>query len=75
MKDLDIPVNAVATALKDYVSKKLPSLIPSALMEELYQISNIDNHAERLIFLKHLIAKLPVANFYVLKYVCAHFVR
>lgn len=36
---LDIPVNAVATALKDFFSKKLPPLIDKERMNELEDIS------------------------------------
>jgi len=36
---LDIPVNAVATALKDFFSKRLPPLIDKERMSELEDIS------------------------------------
>lgn len=36
---LDIPVNAVATALKDFFSKKLPPLFTEDLMDELEDLS------------------------------------
>lgn len=36
---LDIPVNAVATALKDFFSKRLPPLIDKERMNELEDIS------------------------------------
>lgn len=37
--ELDIPVNAVATALKDFFSKKLPPLFTDDLMDELEDLS------------------------------------
>lgn len=37
--ELDIPVNAVATALKDFVSKRLPSLFEEDVMLELEDIA------------------------------------
>jgi RhoGAP domain. len=37
---LDIPVNAVATALKDFFSKKLPPLFTEEHMAELEDISS-----------------------------------
>lgn len=37
--NLDIPVNAVATALKDFFSKKLPPLFTEDLMDELEDLS------------------------------------
>lgn len=36
---LDIPVNAVATGLKDFFSKHLPSLFDADLMTELEEIA------------------------------------
>lgn len=36
---LDIPVNAVATALKDFFSKKLPPLFTDDIMDELEDLS------------------------------------
>jgi len=37
--NLDIPVNAVATALKDFFSKKLPPLFTDEIMDELEKLS------------------------------------
>lgn len=37
--ELDIPVNAVATALKDFVSKRLPPLFEEDIMSELEDIA------------------------------------
>lgn len=37
--NLDIPVNAVATALKDFFSKKLPPLFTDEVMDELEKLS------------------------------------
>lgn len=37
--ELDIPVNAVATALKDFVSKRLPPLFEEEVMAELEDIA------------------------------------
>lgn len=39
IRELDIPVNAVATALKDFFSKRLPPLLPAAVMDELTDIA------------------------------------
>lgn len=36
---LDLPVNAVATALKDFFSKKLPPLLDEASMAQLEDIA------------------------------------
>lgn len=39
ISELDIPVNAVATALKDFVSKRLPPLFEEDVMAELEEIA------------------------------------
>jgi len=37
--NLDIPINAVATALKDFFSKKLPPLFTDDIIDELQDLS------------------------------------
>jgi hypothetical protein len=39
LRSLDIPVNAVATALKDFLAKRLPPPIPSDMMGEVERVS------------------------------------
>lgn len=39
--ELDVPVNAVATALKDFFSKRLPPLFEEDVMAELEDIAGI----------------------------------
>ncbi|XP_022243974.1 rho GTPase-activating protein 190-like isoform X2 [Limulus polyphemus] len=75
IRDLDIPVNAVATALKDFFSKRLPPLFSVSVMEELSEISNVQDRSCRLFALRDLLKKIPRANFEVLKFVFQHFVR
>lgn len=41
LESLDIPVNAVATALKDFFSKKFPPLLDEASMAQLEDIAGI----------------------------------
>lgn len=41
ISELDIPVNAVATALKDFVSKRLPPLFEEDVMAELEEIAGM----------------------------------
>ncbi|XP_008482595.1 rho GTPase-activating protein 190 [Diaphorina citri] len=72
---LDIPVNAVATALKDFFSKKLPPLFTEEHMAELEDISIRGDRSCRLLALRALLKKLPPANFEVLKFVFHHLVR
>ncbi|XP_050529458.1 rho GTPase-activating protein 190 isoform X3 [Daktulosphaira vitifoliae] len=73
--ELDIPVNAVATALKDFFSKKLPPLFTDDLMDELEDLSVKADRNCRLMALRNLLKKLPHVNFEVLKFIFRHFVR
>ncbi|UYV65631.1 RhoGAPp190 [Cordylochernes scorpioides] len=79
IRELDIPVNAVATALKDFFSKRLPPLIPSNLMDALTDISGtiqgIQDRNCRLFALRDLLQKLHSINFEILKFVFEHFVK
>jgi hypothetical protein len=38
LRSLDIPVNAVATALKDFLAKRLPPPIPTDMMNEVERV-------------------------------------
>lgn len=75
MIDADIPVNAVATALKDFLSKKLDPIIPAIYMNELTDLSHISDKEQRILALRHLINRLPLSNYKLLKYVFSHFVK
>ncbi|KAL1455174.1 hypothetical protein WDU94_009286 [Cyamophila willieti] len=75
INSLDIPVNAVATALKDFFSKKLPPLFTEEHMAELEDISIRGDRSCRLLALRALLKKLPPANFEVLKFVFHHLQR
>ncbi|XP_033341440.1 rho GTPase-activating protein 190 isoform X1 [Megalopta genalis] len=86
---LDIPVNAVATALKDFFSKRLPPLIDKERMSELEDISgargiskpmsatcmNMEDRSCRLLALRLMLNKLNPINFDVLKFIFHHFVK
>lgn len=71
----DIPVNAVATALKDFLSKKWGPIIPLNQMNELTELSNIPDKERRVEAVKDLIHGLPPPNYKLLKYVFSHFVK
>lgn len=71
----DIPVNAVATALKDFLSKKWGPIIPLNLMDELTELSNISEKERRVIAVRELVNKLPSANYKLLRFLFSHFVR
>ncbi|XP_034252394.1 rho GTPase-activating protein 190 isoform X12 [Thrips palmi] len=78
--ELDIPVNAVATALKDFFSKRLPPLFTEDAMTELEDISELyvtvrGDRSCRLLALRSLLKKMPDVNFEVLKFIFQHFVR
>lgn len=90
IEKLDIPVNAVATALKDFFSKHLPPLFEQDMMNELEEIAgsrgglsvanpmNMEVKADRscrLLALRGLLNKLPPANFCILKFIFQHFVQ
>ncbi|XP_058794856.1 rho GTPase-activating protein 190 isoform X2 [Phymastichus coffea] len=89
IRSLDIPVNAVATALKDFFSKKLPPLIDKESMSQLEDISgargiskpmsatcmNMEDRSGRLLALRMMLNKLKPVNFDVLKYTFQHFVK
>ncbi|XP_044740901.1 rho GTPase-activating protein 190 isoform X2 [Chrysoperla carnea] len=86
--ELDIPVNAVATALKDFFSKRLPPLFEEDIMSELEDIAGTrgikplsaslevkTDRSCRLLALRTMLTKLPQSNFQVLKFIFQHFVR
>ncbi|CAH1718322.1 unnamed protein product [Chironomus riparius] len=90
IEKLDIPVNAVATALKDFFSKHLPPLFEPDMMNELEEIAgsrgglisanpmNMEVKADRscrLLALRGLLNKLPPTNFNILKFIFQHFVH
>ncbi|XP_075739808.1 rho GTPase-activating protein 190-like isoform X5 [Rhipicephalus microplus] len=71
----ELPVNAVATALKDFFSKRLPPLLSHAHMARLTEIAGLSDRSCRLLALRELIKSLPPANFEILKFIFQHFVR
>lgn len=71
----DVPVNAVATALKDFLSKKWGPIIPLNQMNELTELSNIPEKEKRIEAVRDLIHMLPAPNYRLLKYVFSHFVK
>ncbi|KAJ0171085.1 hypothetical protein K1T71_013284 [Dendrolimus kikuchii] len=86
LDSLDIPVNAVATALKDFFSKKLPPLLDEASMEQLEDIATmrgcmaggveLKDRSWRLLALRALLhsALTPLARA-TLDYLLDHFAR
>ncbi|KAG6464640.1 hypothetical protein O3G_MSEX014646 [Manduca sexta] len=86
LDSLDIPVNAVATALKDFFSKKLPPLLDEASMAQLEDIATmrgciaggveLKDRSWRLLALRALLhtALTPLART-TLDYLLHHFAR
>ncbi|XP_075987225.1 rho GTPase-activating protein 190 isoform X3 [Anticarsia gemmatalis] len=90
LDSLDIPVNAVATALKDFFSKKLPPLLDEASMAQLEDIARcvpamrgcmaggveLKDRSWRLLALRSLLntALTPLASA-TLDYLLEHFAR
>ncbi|CAG9569907.1 unnamed protein product [Danaus chrysippus] len=86
LESLDIPVNAVATALKDFFSKKLPPLLDEASMAQLEDIAamrgciaggvELKDRSWRLLALRALLssALTPPARS-TLDYLLHHFAR
>jgi len=72
---LDIAVNAVATAVKDFFFKRLPPLLPAEHMADLEQVAMMPDRAMRLLEVKKLLERMPRANHAVLKFIFQHFVR
>jgi len=75
IESLDIAVNAVATAVKDFFFKRLPPLLPQEHMTDLEQIAVMGDRHMRLLQIKKLLERLPRANHAVLKFLFQHFVR
>lgn len=73
--ELDVAVNAVATAVKDLFFKRLPPLLPAEHMVDLEQISVMPDRHMRLLEIKKLLERMPRANHAVLKFIFQHFVR
>ncbi|CAH0731537.1 unnamed protein product, partial [Brenthis ino] len=86
LESLDIPVNAVATALKDFFSKKLPPLLDEASMAQLEDIAamrgciaggvELKDRSWRLLALRALLASALTPNARAtLDYLLHHFAR
>ncbi|KAH9366938.1 hypothetical protein HPB48_015060 [Haemaphysalis longicornis] len=75
LSDLELPVNAVATALKD----SSPSACPLSFRTPTWDASptspGLPDRSCRLLALRELIKSLPPANFEILKFIFQHFVR
>ena len=69
---LDIPVNAVATALKGFFSELAEPLVPSRLHDELIEAASIRDKSSRILAIRDVASKLPKVNWHVLNYLVDH---
>merc|ERR1712029_134290 len=72
---LDIAVNAVATAVKDFFFKRLPPVLPEEQMADLETVSMTPDKSIKMLELGKLLKRLPRTNFAVLKYIFQHLVK
>ena len=75
ISELDIPVNAVATALKDFFMKRLPPLFPADCMEEIARLSRLYTDTGALAEMRTFLHRLPAANYAIMHFMIAHFVK
>lgn len=73
--DLDIPVNAVATALKDFFMKRLPPIFPPDCMEEIASLSRQYTDTGVLADMRTFLVRLPNANYQIIHFMIAHFAK
>lgn len=73
--DLDIPVNAVATALKDFFLKRLPPIFPSDSMANIANLAKQYTDIGQLSEMRTFLRELPNSNFEILKHMISHFVK
>lgn len=62
VRELDIAVNAVATALKDFFSKRLPPVLTPEQMDELEEISSECSSCKYLFFILRFILRTTIGN-------------
>jgi hypothetical protein len=73
---LDIPINSIATALKEFVSKRISDLMPDSKLTELEAILNLPTDPEtKKRDLKQFIRSLPPPNFALFRFLFNHFAR
>ena len=72
IQSLDIPVNAVATALKGFFSELAEPLVPTYLHNDMIEAASIRDRATRVEAIREAMRKLPKANWLVLNYLVDH---
>ncbi|KRX59548.1 Rho GTPase-activating protein [Trichinella sp. T9] len=74
-KDLDVPVNVITTALKNYFAYQSEPLISTALYEPLIEAMALTDENERIGALRHILRKLTPKNHALLSYFLMHLRR
>ncbi|KRY34006.1 Rho GTPase-activating protein [Trichinella spiralis] len=74
-KDLDVPVNVITTALKNYFAYQSEPLISTALYEPLIEAMALTDENERIGALRHILRKLTPKNHALLSYFLTHLRR
>ncbi|KRZ38257.1 Rho GTPase-activating protein [Trichinella pseudospiralis] len=74
-KDLDVPVNVITTALKNYFAYQSEPLISTALYEPLIEAMALQDENERIDALRHILSKLTPKNHALLSYFLTHLRR
>uniref|UniRef100_A0A914X1M1 Rho-GAP domain-containing protein n=1 Tax=Plectus sambesii TaxID=2011161 RepID=A0A914X1M1_9BILA len=69
-RTLDLPVNAVATALKNFFSALAEPVIPYALYNDLIAATGAEEH--KLGAIRRVLDRLPAENRQVLRYLIGH---
>ena len=76
IRKLDIPVNAVATALKEFFSKKLPPIFPKSSMNEIDSAArNFTDNNGNLQGFRTFLAELPSDNHAIIRFMIRHFTK
>lgn len=72
-KELDLPVNAVATSLKNFFSSLAEPVIPYSLYEDIVRaLSFAMTQDDKLVSIRCVLRRLPSENREVLKYFTGH---
>lgn len=71
--DLDIPVNAVATALKDFFMKRLPPIFPPDCMTEIANLAKSYTDNGLLSEMRTFLLNLPNSNYRIIHFMILHF--
>lgn len=73
--ELDISVNAVTTALKEFFQKRIPPIFPPDTMVEIATLSQQYNDTGRLCQVKAFLGRLPNANLHIIHHMVEHFAK